>query len=114
VSARDCRAGLIDSLRLVVRAIVRQPALAERERLGLVFEEGLAGLLLLERRGETHRSIAHLRKLESQLAHMPPGELASAIQVRMRISRTRYYELRNLSGIQSGRKSGLPNGLIKS
>lgn len=73
-----------------------------RERAALLELHGEA-LRLLEsgadrRRLSTHALARRVADLERRLARMPPGERAAAIQQRLGISRSRYYELRRESG----------------
>lgn len=51
----------------------------------------------LEHRPLTRERLAHLQRLERQLAHLPAGERAAAIRERMGISRSGYYKLRALA-----------------
>jgi hypothetical protein len=112
-AAEDWRKSL-GILEAVTWLLVRTDAPAERERLGRIHAETLAGLKQLRRRPGTHGRIAHLRKLEAQLADMPAGERAAAIQERMGISRSRYYQIKQEVGISSTRKAGLGRGLMGS
>jgi hypothetical protein len=55
----------------------------------------------LEHRPHTRERVAHVERLERQLAHLPAGERAAAIQTRMGLSKATYYRLRRASVLVS-------------
>ncbi len=102
------------TLRRCSDALAADPDPAERARL---LELHRAALELLEqgadrRRLSTRALAVRVAKLERQLAGLDPADRAAAIQSRLGIGRSRYYEVRRLA--LSPENAGLAAGTIRT
>ena len=60
-------------------------------------EATLAVLEQCRHRPDTHKRVAHLHRLQGELAHMRAGDRGAAIRERMGLSRSGYYKLLRLA-----------------
>lgn len=90
------RAAAVETLRRCAVALAGELSADERRRVIALHEQAVR-MLEEQHRPATVARIERLRRLEQQMARMAPGERASAIRVRMRLSKSGYYKLRQIA-----------------
>jgi hypothetical protein len=89
------RGTALETLRRCTQALEGELSSEERSRLCALQNQAIQAL------SNTHKPATlvraeRIRLLETQMAHMQPGERAAAIRERMDIARSTYYKLRKL------------------